>query len=82
MESQSSTELTRQAIALKKAGDTSAAIPLLVQALNLTPDIEAAWLWLAACLTEPPEQRYCLAQALIANPDSQQARASLVLTFR
>ncbi len=78
MEPQSSTELTRQAIALKKAGDAPSAVPLLVQALAATPNFEAAWLWLAVCLSVPAEQRYCLEQALSANPESQQARVGLV----
>src|SRR5215211_7128344 len=78
MEPQSSTELTRQAIALKRAGDALDAIPLLVQAITITPSFGAAWLWLAACLTVPVEQRYCLEQALSANPESQPARAGLI----
>ena len=77
MEPLSSTELTKQAIALQKAGDTPGAVQLLVQALNTTPNFEAAWLWLAACLSVPSEQRYCLEQALSINPESQRARASL-----
>jgi len=50
---------------------------MLVQAINTTPNIEAAWLWLAAYLSVPAEQRYCLEQALNANPNSKPARAGL-----
>lgn len=69
--------LTKEAIARHKAGDTDAAACLLVQAVQDNPTYEMAWLWLSSCLSAPGEKRYCLDQALIANPQSAPARTGL-----
>jgi tetratricopeptide (TPR) repeat protein len=69
--------LTRQAIELKKAGDTAGAVKLLAQAVEADAQFEVAWFWLASCLSVAAEQRYCVEQALAINSDSQAARAAL-----
>jgi hypothetical protein len=73
----SAATLTKQGITAQQAGDTTAALRLLVRAVQADPAYEMAWLWLASCLSTPGEKRYCLDQALIANPQSAPARTGL-----
>ena len=73
----SAVTLTKQGIARHQAGDTPDATRLLVQAVQADPRYEMAWLWLASCLNAPGEKRYCLDQALIANPQSAPAQKGL-----
>jgi hypothetical protein len=69
--------LTKQGIARHLAGDTPDATRLLVQAVQTDPAYEMAWLWLSSCLSTPGEQRYCLDQALRANPASAPAQKGI-----
>lgn len=69
--------LTKQGIAKHAAGETAAAAALFVQAVQIDPSYEMAWLWLSSCLTAPGEKGYCLEQALLTNPQSVPARKGL-----
>lgn len=40
-------------------------------------ELEAAWLWFAGTVNSDTARRYCLEQALHANPESQPARQAL-----
>ncbi len=66
-----------QAIQAIQSGDKAAAQRLLTQLLAAEPNNDQAWLWLAACLSAPEKQRYCLQKALAIRPDNPQARQAL-----
>lgn len=71
------TDLTKQGVALHAAGDIANARRLFVQAVQVDPRYEMAWLWLSSVVSNPPEKRYCLEQALKANPSSSSANRGL-----
>lgn len=67
-------ELTREGIAAYRAGERERAHGMLLQALELDPRQEMAWLWLVMLVPTPGEQRYCLERALELNPDRAMIR--------
>ena len=73
-----SAEKLHKAIASIKAGNKSAAIPLLREILQADPNNETAWTWLYASVDQVDQKRYCLQQVLKINPDNQNARAALI----
>jgi hypothetical protein len=50
---------------------------LLAQYVTQDPNNDVAWLWLAACLDEPEQQRYCLKKASAINPNNPDTLSSL-----
>jgi hypothetical protein len=63
-----------------QAGGPGASAPvsgLLAQALREDSNLESDWLWLAATLEAPAEQRRALERALAINPNSEPARRML-----
>lgn len=75
--SDSASALTKQGIARQQAGDIPGAMQFFTQAIQADPAYEMAWLWLSSCLSTPGEKRYCLDQALAANPQSAPAAKGL-----
>jgi len=69
--------LLSQGIAAIKAGDNSRGMQLLIACVRDEPNNELAWLWLAACFSEPERRRYCLEKALAINPNNERVRAAL-----
>ncbi|HYF62291.1 MAG TPA: tetratricopeptide repeat protein, partial [Herpetosiphonaceae bacterium] len=72
-------ELRDQGIAAVRAGDKSAASLLLARSIALDPADAQAWLWLSAAISEPAEQRYCLEQVVLRDPQHAAARRGLSL---
>ncbi len=68
--------LVQEGVALARAGDKSRARPLLRQAVELEPDNESAWLWLASVAESPQESLTILERVLALNPDNEQARSA------
>ena len=74
---QSAAQLVRQGAAAAQAGDTERAERLLRQAIDEDDENVGAWLWLSGVVPTVEEQRACLQQALLLDPNSQVARDSL-----
>ena len=70
-------EKLRDGIAAYKAGNKILARQLLGEAVNATPNSEAAWLWLSACVETDEQKKYCLNRALSINPENQNTRTAL-----
>lgn len=68
----SAADLTKRGTDAYNAGDLAGARPLLVQALQIDPAYESAWIWLSAVVETDGERRYCLEQAQRINPDRPQ----------
>lgn len=81
LESTIDPELARErlaaGIAAAKGGSKGQAQAALEEALELDPQLEDGWLWLATLLKERAEQRRCLERVLAINPAHQHARALL-----
>jgi tetratricopeptide (TPR) repeat protein len=67
----SAANLVRQGIAAFKARQRQQAASLFVQATQLEPDNQLAWLWLAGCTSHPDEKRQHLLQAVQINPNNE-----------
>jgi hypothetical protein len=63
--------------AAAKRGDKALARALLTQVLERDPHNEQAWVWLSGAVTDPQEQQTCLENALLINPNNNQARKGL-----
>ena len=63
-----------QAIALIKAGNKPAALPILKELIQANPQDENAWLWLYSCVGEAEQKKFCLQKALEINPGNRQAQ--------
>lgn len=70
-------QLLQQGIAAARASDRARARHLLTQAVRADPRSEQAWLWLAAVVDSPAQQRTCLEYVLRINPHNPQARRGL-----
>jgi tetratricopeptide (TPR) repeat protein len=70
-------QLLQQGIAAARASDRARARHLLTQAVRADPRSEQAWLWLAAVVDSPAQQRTCLEYVLRINPHNPQARKGL-----
>jgi CheY-like chemotaxis protein len=66
-------ELLRQGIAAAKQGDRARARALLLEATELEPGYELAWLWLASVAEDRQDTAYYLERALAINPDDERA---------
>ena len=60
-----------------QAGNKDEAQQFLIRATELEEKNEDAWLWLAAAVESEDEQRICLDNVLVLNPDNEQARQML-----
>ena len=77
MKRELSQKLLKQGIAATKAGQAKDARQHLVDAVELDPDNENAWLWLSGVVDSTTERQHCLEQVLRLNPDNTYARAGL-----
>ncbi|MCS6836100.1 MAG: tetratricopeptide repeat protein [Anaerolineae bacterium] len=69
--------MIRAGIDAFRAGNKADARALLERAIELDEYNEMAWLWLAAVVETPEEQRTCLENVLVINPNSERARQGL-----
>jgi len=63
----------RQAVDAIKAGDPEMGKTLLVEALKLDENSEAAWLWMTRCVDEIDLKRECFERVLEINPENTRA---------
>lgn len=70
-------DLLRKGIAAAKGGDKAGARLYLMQATELVPDNDLAWLWLASVATSRAETVAFLEKALEINPDDARTRTWL-----
>ena len=77
MKRELSQKLLKQGIAATRAGQAKDARQHLVDAIELDPDNENAWLWLSGVVDSTTERQHCLEQVLKLNPDNTYARAGL-----
>ena len=70
-------ELLRQAIELVKQGKKKSGGEILVEILRKEPKNETAWIWLAACYSDPEKTKKCLKRTLEINPDNHIAQKAL-----
>jgi hypothetical protein len=61
-----------------KAGNKVAARQLLAEVAKAEPNNETAWLWLAGCVDNIEQKKFCLSKALAINPNNQNARKALM----
>jgi hypothetical protein len=66
--------MVREGIRAYRAGNKSEARALLMKAVELDEYNEQAWLWLSATVETPEEQRTCLENVLVINPNNERAR--------
>lgn len=62
-----------QAVAHIQAGELEQGKILLAGLLKQNPRDENAWLWLALCVTDKEQERYCFDRVLKINPQNQYA---------
>jgi ferric-dicitrate binding protein FerR (iron transport regulator) len=62
-----------QAVAHIQAGELEEGKQILAQVLRQNPRDEKAWLWLALCVTDTEQERYCFDRVLKINPQNQSA---------
>lgn len=69
--------MLRAAIDAYKKGDKASARTLLDRILEVDEYNENAWLWMSASVDTPDEQRTCLENVLVINPNNEKARKGL-----
>lgn len=69
--------LTNQGAAALRAGQRDEALNLLRQAIQLDPQSEQAWLFMAGAVQEPDRRKYCLERVLQLNPQNELAKRGL-----
>lgn len=69
--------MLRSAIEAYRAGKKADARALLDKVLEVDEYNENAWLWMSASVETPDEQRTCLENVLVINPNNQKARQGL-----
>ena len=69
--------LLREGIDIAKSGNKQLAHTLLIEATEIDPLNELAWLWLAGVSEDPDEAASCLQQVLVLNPENEHARRGL-----
>lgn len=67
----------KQGIAAARAGQRSEARQLLTRIIQADARNEQAWLWLAAVVDDPLQQRTCLQRVLDINPNNSRAQQGL-----
>ena len=60
-----------------KSGDYEGGADILYSLVDLEPENELAWLWLAACIENTDEKIICLNQVLAINPENEVAQEAL-----
>lgn len=66
--------LYREGITAIRSNEPKRGRDLLMQALKLEPNNEAAWLWLSRAVDDPERKLQCLERALQVNPDNVQTK--------
>lgn len=69
--------IIREAIRAYRAGNKVEARQLLEKATELDAYNEQAWMWLSAVVDTPEDQRVCLENVLIINPENENAKRGL-----
>lgn len=64
-------------VAAAKRGDRTTGRQLLEQAIEIDPNNELAWIWLASCVNTARERRECLERVLEINPNNKRAQEAL-----
>ncbi len=70
-------EKLRTGIEAARRGDKATASRLLRQVVDITPNNEVAWMWLASALDNLTERKQALEQALRINPGNTRAQQAL-----
>lgn len=71
--------MIREAIRAYRAGNKPEARKLLEKATELDAYNEQAWMWLSAVVETPEDQRVCLENVLIINPNNDNAKRGLAM---
>ena len=66
-----------EGVASAQAGQRDKAYALLMDVIELDQHNELGWLWLSTVTDEPDDQRVCLENVLIINPNNTNARQRL-----
>jgi hypothetical protein len=69
--------MVREGIKAYRAGNKGEARALLMKATELDELNEQAWLWLSAVVETPEEQRTCLENVLVINPNNERAKSGI-----
>lgn len=69
--------MVREGINAYRAGRKDEARALLMRAVELDQYNEMGWIWLSAVVDTPEEQRTCLENVLVINPNNETARKGL-----
>ncbi|NWF67847.1 MAG: hypothetical protein HXY40_02055 [Chloroflexi bacterium] len=69
--------MVREAIRMYRAGSKNEARTLLLKAVELDQYNEQAWMWLSATVDSVEEQRTCLENVLVINPNNERAKKGL-----
>lgn len=69
--------MVREGINAYRAGRKEEARALLMRAVELDQYNEMGWMWLSAVVDTPEEQRTCLENALVINPNNENAKKGL-----
>ena len=67
----------QRSIVMIKSGDYEGGADILYSLVDLEPENELAWLWLAACIENTDEKIVCLNQVLAINPENEVAQEAL-----
>ncbi|MCA9881372.1 MAG: hypothetical protein KC708_00305 [Anaerolineae bacterium] len=74
--------MIRAGVDAYRAGNKTEARVLLEKAIELDDYNEEAWLWLSAVVDTKEEQRTCLENVLVINPDNERARNGIAALGR
>lgn len=69
--------MVRAGVEAYRAGKRAEARTLLERALELDNYNELAWMWLSAVVDSPEEQRTCLENVVVINPENERAKQGL-----
>ncbi|MCA9911742.1 MAG: hypothetical protein KC496_00270, partial [Anaerolineae bacterium] len=69
--------MIRAGVEAYKKGNKPEARALLERAIEIDDRNEMAWLWLSAVVSTQEDQRVCLENVLVINPDNDRARQGL-----
>jgi hypothetical protein len=70
-------ELVRKGIEVARSGDKVGAKELFERAVEIAPNDERAWFWLASVVETDEEKRICLSRVLDINPGNERALKTL-----
>lgn len=69
--------MVREGLNAYRAGKKEEARALLLRAVEIDQYNEQAWLWLSAVVESPEEQRTCLENVLMINPNNERAKQGI-----